>query len=836
MQGTKETTRIERIKFSTNRIRLLARILSITLFALVPMCALQAEPVRVIWDTQGVPHVFAETDEGACFGFGYATGMDRPRQIDASRREARDNPSSIRDLGRAEGLEALYERVPDRIKAIHEAFAAGVNKAWSDAGHKSARPWEAMDSFAIGLLMTRWRNGGGHTDIHRLGLLQLLQERYGEREGAWRAADILKAASPDAIPTVFPGEDMGAPEKYQAPAYPPDYPAAEPDIGEALDEKGRPEHAQYWDNPLGPMGKLADERRQAYLTDPEDTLALASVLREDRRRAERLFGFGSQEWLVAPEKSATGHAVLFDAPSLGIGSPSRLYQIHLEGDNYHVAGATIPGLAAISVGRNRYGAWGFTDAHNDQEDAFVEVLHPDDPTRYWHKGQWKTMQERSAEVVLRTGKQTITFYYTVHGPVVNVDREKGIAYAVQRLPDEELGFVGFDALMRARNWKEAREARRYMVAAVHFAWADRDGHILYQVTGGLPIRPAGTDGQYPVPGTGDWDWLGQLDPMEMPAMLDPKAGFIANANSRAAPGWRFNFLTANYPPPYGLISIIHPMLKTDASVTVDEQVYITRAFGEKPARWVLLKPMLLDSVGKNEAVRNDADVQLAAAVLRDWDCRRVKDPTTLPGTKTVYKPWSAPGQELANAVWDCILDVVMRDYKELITQNPASGWSLNKDTMLAMEGLTLSALQGRTAIDYFDDPETDRVETKDAVIADALRTAVQKMKEAFGSDNPDDWTTEQEPRPIKDSRNNEIAMLSPLENRHNTYRQLVVCDETLSDARWLVAPGNNENPASEHFKDNLENYQRLMLNPMWFEEEDVKANAARTVELSYGTG
>ena len=40
-----------------------------------------AEQVKIIRDDFGIPHIFADTDEAAAYGFGYAQAEDRLEQL-----------------------------------------------------------------------------------------------------------------------------------------------------------------------------------------------------------------------------------------------------------------------------------------------------------------------------------------------------------------------------------------------------------------------------------------------------------------------------------------------------------------------------------------------------------------------------------------------------------------------------------------------------------------------------------------------------------------------------------------------------------------------------------
>src|SRR5262249_3886209 len=96
-------------------------------------------------------------------------------------------------------------------------------------------------------------------------------------------------------------------------------------------------------------------------------------------------GHGSNNWVVAPSRSAAGHdrhsgvaatcpaatgrAILCNDPHLRLTIPSIWYLMHLKAatattrpDGYEVWGASIPGSPCVQLGHNRWISWGVTAA------------------------------------------------------------------------------------------------------------------------------------------------------------------------------------------------------------------------------------------------------------------------------------------------------------------------------------------------------------------------------------------------------------------------------------------------------------------------------------------
>ena len=93
-------------------------------------------------------------------------------------------------------------------------------------------------------------------------------------------------------------------------------------------------------------------------------------------------GIGSNNWVVAPSKSATGGALLANDPHLGISMPSIWYMNGLhcrtvgEACPYDVAGVSFPGVPGVVLGHNARIAWGATNVGPDVQDLVVETVDP----------------------------------------------------------------------------------------------------------------------------------------------------------------------------------------------------------------------------------------------------------------------------------------------------------------------------------------------------------------------------------------------------------------------------------------------------------------------------
>jgi penicillin amidase len=338
----------------------------------------------------------------------------------------------------------------------------------------------------------------------------------------------------------------------------------------------------------------------------------------DRTKDEAEFQ-GSNNWTISGERTATGRPILANDPHRSHAAPSLRYLAHLSAPGLDVIGAGEPALPGISIGHNGTVAFGLTIFPLDQEDLYVYELDPDDPSRYRYGDSWEPMRTVSEQVaVAGESSRTVTMRFTRHGPVVKVDEEKNLAYAVRTawLEPGMAPYFGsvkfnqvrdFDGFVEAmRNWGAPTENQVY---------ADVDGNIGW-VPGGLVPKRSGYDGLLPVPGDGRYEWDGFYDGDDLPRSYNPADGYLATANQMNLPpafpyeDKRIGFEWSN---PYRFQRITE-VLDADADISVADSAALQNDQLSIPARRI---GALLHDL----RVGQDAPEGAAAAVeiLRGWD-------------------------------------------------------------------------------------------------------------------------------------------------------------------------------------------------------------------------
>ncbi len=376
-----------------------------------------------------------------------------------------------------------------------------------------------------------------------------------------------------------------------------------------------------------------------------DTLFSASHCRDDLKKAgieiaalDRLTGergveLGSNQFAVAPQKSATGAAMLSMDPHLRHSGVYRWYEMHQVAPGLNVMGACFFGSPYVSMGRTERTAWCMTVNAPDLGDVFAFQVNADNSAQYkgpngWEQfDQWKETYQVGG--LGGTSKQTLMCQRTDLGPVVTT--RDGIAYvfALSQADSPQRVRQIYD-MNRATSVDEFRRALEPLgLGMYNIVYADAAGDIFYISNGRVPKRDTRIDSHDIRPGHEAWArWQGYHTVSELPQVLNPPACFLMNTNSGPPSVTRDAAPQAKDFPPYMMgqeansrSRRLFELLDGDSSVDWDElRAYATDTQLEAAAQYAKLIVGTIRQYGDQFT----GDVELlkqVADVLDAWDLR-----------------------------------------------------------------------------------------------------------------------------------------------------------------------------------------------------------------------
>ncbi|WP_442485318.1 penicillin acylase family protein [Aeoliella sp. SH292] len=485
-----------------------------------------AAEVEILRDPWGIPHVFADSDEGAMYGLGYATAADRAFQMTYSLRIIQGRLSEVigdvQKLGRDEGsidhdkkmrtfgfyraAKITADNLDDETKGLLAAYCRGVNDYFEQ--HRGEinpmfakiglKPelWTPADCLASWWHLAQFFATDGTRD------LMVSRPRNAEQMALMQPPAGLSPMPPDEAPAVVQRSDVS--DEWVA------------KVNEYAKARGM---VDVGESPEGPKF--------------------------------------SHAWVVGGKKTTTGSSVLVSDPQTAVRNPSLFYEYHVHGKTFNARGMGVPGSPIILIGFTDRVAWGMTALGADQADLFVLQTAPSHPNAYKFDGDWRAMQVIDEPIAVK-GKEAIDFSVrqTHLGPIAT-------AYAFAQPGDGEVALnripmceptrdtiQGAIAMMRAQDvgeFDDALEDWRFPSANVVFG--DRAGNIGYRAIGAIPVRSSNdpTHGREARPArTMSDDWREYVPHELAPQVMNPQAGYLYSGNHRTIGAW--------YPIPFGAMT------------------------------------------------------------------------------------------------------------------------------------------------------------------------------------------------------------------------------------------------------------------------------------------
>ncbi len=257
------------------------------------------------------------------------------------------------------------------------------------------------------------------------------------------------------------------------------------------------------------------------------------------RRHDKLWNAaGSNAWVLAPQRTKSGHAILLANPHQPWFGYGQLFEAHLRsGEGWNFIGATVYGGTLPGFGHNEHLGWTFTTNEPDIADVWEETF--DDPTqplayRYGDGYRQATEWTETIRVLTRAGlsERKHTFRKTHHGPIVANLKGKLLAARVANLY-EGMMLRQTLAMVRAQNLEQFRAALELrQFPYMNVLYADREGNTMFVYNGAIPKRDPQFDWSKPVPGRDprtEWGPLHTLE--ELPTVLNPSSHYLQNCNS-----------------------------------------------------------------------------------------------------------------------------------------------------------------------------------------------------------------------------------------------------------------------------------------------------------------
>ncbi len=267
---------------------------------------------------------------------------------------------------------------------------------------------------------------------------------------------------------------------------------------------------------------------------------------------------GSNAWVVAPERSATGAVLFCNDTHIGYAQPSPWFEAHLETPRHVIYGNFLAGFPFPLVGHTRAYTWGLTILENDDLDFYREKFKPGDSSKYKSGDQWLSFDVRNETIKVKGGRDTvITIRETRRGPLVN-DALSTFLSGISDPVSLSWSFISRPAtaleatygLSHARDMEHFRQACAKIEApGLNVLYGDTAGHIGWWAGGRLLRRPPHVNPKLILDGAGGNDEPSGYFPFdENPSAVNPADGILFSAN-HLPPPYNTTDFPGYYAPP-----------------------------------------------------------------------------------------------------------------------------------------------------------------------------------------------------------------------------------------------------------------------------------------------
>ncbi len=773
------------------------------------------EPVEVITDRYGVPHIYAQNEDDLFFAQGYIHAQERLWQMELNRRIASGRLSEVfgkiaietdrfaRRLGMHRAAAEAVQQLPEHSKRVLDAYARGVT-AYIERNRNNLPvefillrfkpgPWQIKDSIQWSKMMG-WNLGGNwETEVIR--------------------ARIVAKLGPERARKLEAGYDPGHPLII-------------------------PPGVEYQGINLGML--------------------------EQYEQLKQLSGFGmmggSNNWVVDGTMTTTGMPILCNDPHLAQAAPSTWYECHLLAGDIDVIGASFPGTPGIVIGHNQYIAWGLTNAISDVEDLYIEKFNPENPYQYEYMGKWEDAQVVREEIKVKGATVPVIeeVRITHHGPILtsmlhplqgDVTGKNGNTASEQGELPLALRWTGLEKhdiisavqkLNRATNWEEFREAvREWDQPPQNVVFADIQGNIGYIMAGAIPLRSRG-QALLPSPGwTGEYEWTGYIPFDELPQTFNPEQHFIATANNRVVDDSYPYYITNEWLNGYRA-QRIRDLLTSKGKLALSDMASIQADQYSLPA--VEIVPHILKLKG------NSALEKAAFDALRTWD--NILAPDSIGAaiySMSLYK--------LERIVFNAMLgdeETLIHGYLGVSTTFLA----LSNGYASRSKPLLIRLLNEHDDSWFADSVVPNGPSSWDEALGSAFTAAIEELQEKLGSDvsrwkygaihkmtyshplgmaKPLDRIFNRGPYPVGGDIDT-VNTGASLPNQPETvvtvpsYRQIVNLDD-LKASLSGHSPGQSGHPASKHYADFIKPWLNVEHHPQLFERSMIEEHAEGIMQM-----
>ncbi|HNY12225.1 MAG TPA: penicillin acylase family protein [Candidatus Wallbacteria bacterium] len=804
------------MKSTFKRITLTLAVIIIALAFSLQSAFASNNPIRIIRDEFGVPHVYAKNVVDLYFGYGYVTAEDRLFQIEMLRRSVQGRVAEVlgpkfieldkvalRDGYSLDEIGLRMAKLSDERKAILEAFAGGINKRIGEVEKdRRAYPaeftemgfnpslWSAADvaSIFVGTMAVRYSDFTAEMD--NMNLLKFLTEKHGAENAKKIFDDIVPLTQPLSTNTI-----------------------AAPDFEAPAKEEGALKNGMGLMNTNNSLPLYSDAGNYS-----NEKLRVKALLKKMGLAPKN----GSYFYAISSKKSKNNTSILANGPQMGFFNPAYLYEAGLHCPEFDIIGTTTPCYMNMMFGMNGYLAFGATAGVANLTDVYIEKLNPKNPDEYMSNGEYIKFEKREFKIKIkgRRKAEKLVFLKSIHGPVFEIDKKSGVAYSKKRAweyKEIDSMFAWMEAMTK-KNFSELKKAISNNFTSINIFASNRQGELFYYLCGLYPVRKPGSEERLPLNGDGSFEWSGFLNTLDNPSGKNAQEGFIANWNARPFPGFTNGDLSTGWGPDQRTYFLRNALMAKD-KFDINDMLEINKAIGYADVRAAIYAPLIIKQLSSLPA--GDKTSETAIALLSKWNFERRDDDGD--------GFYDSPAVAFFDALWPEMMSAFFADalgeFSRMIDSDPT--WTQSGPLYYLLSDMSEKNLK-------FDYTKGQKISQ---VLHEAVIKASAKLSDEYKTGDASKWLKKSDmlvfdtnnfTQVPQTSADNKVAV--KMVNR-GTENHFVELGPETTIAMNINPPGQsgfyaaNEKDRSKHAKDQLELFDGYKgYKPMRFNISDIIRN------------
>ncbi|TAH18400.1 MAG: penicillin acylase family protein [Cytophagales bacterium] len=435
---------------------------------------------------------------------------------------------------------------------------------------------------------------------------------------------------------------------------------------------------------------------------------------------------GSNGWIISGAKSKSGKPLLSNDAHIGYSQPAVWYEAHLEYPNQRIYGNHLAGIPFAVIGHNDVSGWGITMFENDDADFFQEKVNPENPNQVWENEKWVNLTVRKEVIKVKNDKEvTFEVRNSKHGAIINdvlkdVNEINTAPVAVWWTMTQQPNAImqAIYKLGHSRTLSEAQEAVSTIDApGVNVMYANQKGDIAWWAAAKIPNRPSHVNSMLILDGaSGKDEPNGYYNFTENPQNINPEKGYLYSANNQ----------------PDSVNGVLH----SGYYLTDDRAKRIVQLLEDKKEKWGAedMKVMITDAT--SATVQNH--IKLIFSIIEEKSAKSDTLKLYQHPAIEILKKWDGNHQ-----VTD-IAPTIYHKFLYFITEGLFLDELGEKDfTTLHKTHLLLATMPklfaNKDAI-WWDNRQTDdKIETRKEILTQAFNKTIENLESQLGGDT-DKWT------------------------------------------------------------------------------------------------